>query len=511
MRALRPEARVYAAEPENAAPLQTSLDGRARRRASRTGAARGSTAPAASRCCRRCGRCVSEWVDESIVVPLDDAARGDAARGRALPRDRRRRRRAAPSPPRCSPQHAAGRAPEDRRRRLRRQHRSRRASRRSPALRARNRRTVLELVLNCIDRRASASPPVSIDSPNLPRDLWWTWNPAREVFRRLDYALWRQTAHNPVMMLQPHLAGDARARPRRPGVPRDRTTRRDRAMDAARAGRGAADVVAATRRQPTRRRSSPTSAPSSRCTSRCRSTPAASACSPATTARKPATSACRSSASGSCIRRATSGSASRPRAGSRRSTSRSTGTTRRSRTRGRVDDKPCVVLVPLGNRIGARAGVGSPARPRAAAAARHRPRAERAVGSRAVRAALRRRPGHAAAAGNRARPRRRAGAARARPHAGRVAPERRPRRVRRAAAAARLPRRRDRPGSDALAEVRRTTVFTTHTPVPAGHDAFPFHLVEQHLVELLGIDERPRRAVPRARHATTTGRARSST
>jgi starch phosphorylase len=34
---------------------------------------------------------------------------------------------------------------------------------------------------------------------------------------------------------------------------------------------------------------------------------------------------------------------------------------------------------------------------------------------------------------------------------------------------------------DALAEVRRTTVFTTHTPVPAGHDAFPFHMVEQHL------------------------------
>jgi starch phosphorylase len=33
----------------------------------------------------------------------------------------------------------------------------------------------------------------------------------------------------------------------------------------------------------------------------------------------------------------------------------------------------------------------------------------------------------------------------------------------------------------ALDEVRRTTVFTTHTPVPAGHDAFPFHLVESHL------------------------------
>ena len=44
--------------------------------------------------------------------------------------------------------------------------------------------------------------------PRLPRlrelahDLWWTWNPAREVFRRLDYTLWRQTAHNPVMMLR---------------------------------------------------------------------------------------------------------------------------------------------------------------------------------------------------------------------------------------------------------------------------------------------------------------------
>ena len=34
---------------------------------------------------------------------------------------------------------------------------------------------------------------------------------------------------------------------------------------------------------------------------------------------------------------------------------------------------------------------------------------------------------------------------------------------------------------EALAEVRRTTVFTTHTPVPAGHDAFPFHMVETYL------------------------------
>src|SRR5580765_2641569 len=39
--------------------------------------------------------------------------------------------------------------------------------------------------------------------PELANDLWWTWNPqAREVFRLLDYPLWRQTAHNPVLMLR---------------------------------------------------------------------------------------------------------------------------------------------------------------------------------------------------------------------------------------------------------------------------------------------------------------------
>jgi starch phosphorylase len=39
--------------------------------------------------------------------------------------------------------------------------------------------------------------------PELATDLWWTWNTqAREVFRKLDYPLWRQTAHNPVLMLR---------------------------------------------------------------------------------------------------------------------------------------------------------------------------------------------------------------------------------------------------------------------------------------------------------------------
>ncbi len=44
--------------------------------------------------------------------------------------------------------------------------------------------------------------------PELGTDLWWTWNTqAREVFRKLDYTLWRQTAHNPVLMLR-HISVD---------------------------------------------------------------------------------------------------------------------------------------------------------------------------------------------------------------------------------------------------------------------------------------------------------------
>src|SRR5262245_41112634 len=44
---------------------------------------------------------------------------------------------------------------------------------------------------------------------------------------------------------------------------------------------------------------------------------------------------------------------------------------------------------------------------------------------------------------------------------------------------------------DAADYVRSTTVFTTHTPVPAGHDAFPFQLVEKHFDgywNLLGLN-----------------------
>jgi len=45
---------------------------------------------------------------------------------------------------------------------------------------------------------------------------------------------------------------------------------------------------------------------------------------------------------------------------------------------------------------------------------------------------------------------------------------------------------------DAAEAVRQTTVFTTHTPVPAGHDAFPSVLIEKYFSSywpLLGIDQ----------------------
>jgi glycogen phosphorylase len=36
------------------------------------------------------------------------------------------------------------------------------------------------------------------------------------------------------------------------------------------------------------------------------------------------------------------------------------------------------------------------------------------------------------------------------------------------------------PVDDAMEAVRSTTAFTTHTPVPAGHDAFPYHLLDEY-------------------------------
>jgi glycogen phosphorylase len=39
--------------------------------------------------------------------------------------------------------------------------------------------------------------------PELAYNLWWSWTPeARDLFKRLDYIQWRRTQHNPVQMLQ---------------------------------------------------------------------------------------------------------------------------------------------------------------------------------------------------------------------------------------------------------------------------------------------------------------------
>jgi glucan phosphorylase len=117
--------------------------------------------------------------------------------------------------------------------------------------------------------------------PELASDLWWTWNRAREVFRRLDYPLWRQSNHNPVLMLDrltPSVLEHAAADP----AFLARYDETIEALDAMRA--------------------------STRTWWRERVAADPSACSPATTARKRATWACRSSASDSCIRRGTSAS-----------------------------------------------------------------------------------------------------------------------------------------------------------------------------------------------------------
>ncbi len=48
--------------------------------------------------------------------------------------------------------------------------------------------------------------------PELTYNLWWSWTPeARNLFKRLDYPLWRRTQHNPVQMLQEMTAEQLKA------------------------------------------------------------------------------------------------------------------------------------------------------------------------------------------------------------------------------------------------------------------------------------------------------------
>jgi starch phosphorylase len=50
---------------------------------------------------------------------------------------------------------------------------------------------------------ASHFPPELRRLPELVRNLWWSWRPeARALFKSLDYPLWKQAAHNPVRLLR---------------------------------------------------------------------------------------------------------------------------------------------------------------------------------------------------------------------------------------------------------------------------------------------------------------------
>ena len=53
------------------------------------------------------------------------------------------------------------------------------------------------------DSSPSSLPARIARLDELAGDLWWAWHAdARSVFRRLDYGLWRATAHNPLRMVR---------------------------------------------------------------------------------------------------------------------------------------------------------------------------------------------------------------------------------------------------------------------------------------------------------------------
>ena len=238
----------------------------------------------------------------------------------------------------------------------------------------------------------------------------------------------------------------------------------------------------------------------------CRSTPAASASSPATTSRRPATSACRSSASGCSTAAATSGSRCRATAGSRSATRSSTRNGLPLTQLRDADGAPLevAVVLPGGRTLHAqvwKAQVGrvplllldSDVEDNDAGRARgHRP-------------ALRRR--HASTGSCRRCCSASAACARCGPTAGSPAPrpggvphQRGPRRLpRRSSASASCTEDRARPSTRRVEAVRAGTVFTTHTPVPAGIDRFPRELVAQHFGGDNAAARRARRPDPGAR------------
>jgi hypothetical protein len=188
MRAKKPNVRVYAAEPETAAPLDLSLK---RGEPCYFDAWQPSFVDGAG------GKSVlpTMWpllksvVDASIVMPLDES-RPPCARP---PIGSTSSPKAPAAPP--SPRHSAGGpAPE-------------KSSPSSPAATSTFRDSLNSSALTPMseERFSKAAPlPDRIHRlQELALDLWWSWDDrARQIFRQLDYTMWRSTAHNPVQMLQ---------------------------------------------------------------------------------------------------------------------------------------------------------------------------------------------------------------------------------------------------------------------------------------------------------------------
>ena len=93
VKALRPETRVVAVEPETRRAARGLARAPARRARSSTGR-RSSTAPARRPCSPRCGRALRELVDDAVVGLARGGRRGGAPARRAGARDRRGRGRA---------------------------------------------------------------------------------------------------------------------------------------------------------------------------------------------------------------------------------------------------------------------------------------------------------------------------------------------------------------------------------------------------------------------------------
>ena len=117
----------------------------------------------------------------------------------------------------------------------------------------------------------------------LAQNLWWSWDADTTACSASSTRwLWREIGHNPVALLQQMPIDAARGArvAARPAQPHQLRLPADAGVPAARATPGAGGTPASSARGPSR-----TSPPNSACTSRCRSTRAASASWPAITSR----------------------------------------------------------------------------------------------------------------------------------------------------------------------------------------------------------------------------------